>query len=365
MINEFIHPEHRKWMEQGGDEELKALLPTLSPEEKSYWLMLGSENYKSIVANLKKYIGFQPSPGNDPEVWRIVGQAYQRVTQIEASHKPQLEKLALDLVLGLDEFKTYKQAYDDGYLKIELSLTQPSIADFEPGTEQAPEGELTPEEKENEELAKMFQGINLADINTRRRLANLMIAGGSFSKMYLFHLAEEQLNSIDPTLVNLYGIVGVVAEYLYWSRTPGTERSLQGSAVGVESVKAGANGTYTITAKAVNFCYLVHELVKGIYELLSIDPEMKDILRGEEVEGETRDVMMGPGLFKRIAAMIPTTEQHLMAMIQRKLVYLPTVDAQEILRQSPRGKQIFTKLLNDAREEYNTYQSARQAHEEQ
>jgi hypothetical protein len=354
-------------MEEGGDEELKALLPTLSPEEKSYWLMLGSENYKNLVANLKKYIGFQPSPGNDPEVWSIVGQASQKISEIESSHKKVLEKLALDLVLGLDEFKTYKQAYDDGYLKISISLTQPSMADFEPGTYEgeAPEGELSPEEKENEELAKMFQGINLADVNTRRRLANLMIAGGSFSKMYLFHLAEEQLNSIDSTLVNLYGIVGVVAEYLYWTRTPGTEKQVQaGGAVGVESVKAGPNGTYEITVKAVNFCYLCHELVKALGELNSIDPELKDVLRGEEIEDETRDVMMGPGLFKRIMTMIPTDEQHLMPMVQRKLVYLPTVDAQEILRQTPKGKEIFNKLVNDAREEWNTYQQARQTHEE-
>jgi hypothetical protein len=53
-----------------------------------------------------------------------------------------------------------------------------------------------------------------------------------------------------------------------------------------------------------------------------------------------------------------------MPMVQRKLIYLPTVDAQEVLRQTPKGKQIFNKLVNDAREEYNTYQQARQQHTE-
>jgi len=371
-INEFVHPDHEKWLMAGGDEELQAILPKLSTEEHSYWTLLGSENYYNLVANLKKYIGFHPAVGGEPEVYKLVMKAVQDVSRIESSHKKELEKLAIDLVLSLDEFKTFKQAYDDGYLKITATLAAPSMEDFKSGDEdkseeQAPEGELTPEEKENAELAKMFKGINLSDINTRRRLANLMIAGGSFSKMYVFHLAEEQLNAIDPKLVNLYGIVGVVAEYLYWTTIPGTEGQVQsgGGAVGVESVKAGPDGTYIVTAKALNFCYVCHELVKALLELNSIDPEMKDILRGEKVEDETKDVMMGPALFKKIMAMIPTDEQHLMPMVQRKLVYLPTVDAQEVLRQTQKGKQIFDKLVNDARQEWDAYKSAREQHNEE
>ena len=210
----------------------------------------------------------------------------------------------------------------------------------------------------------MFKGINLSDINTRRRFANLMIAGGAFSKMYLFHLAEEQLNAIDPKLVNLYGIVGVVAEYLYWV-TPFSRGAGGSGSVGVESVKPGPDGTYVINAKATNFCYLVHELCKACGELNSIDPEMKDILRGEEVPDEAKDVMMGPALFKKIMAMIPTDEQHLMPLVQRKLVYLPTVDAQEVLRQTPKGKQIFSKLVNDSRNEWSEYQQNKDKYDEE
>ena len=101
---------------------------------------------------------------------------------------------------------------------------------------------------------------------------------------------------------------------------------------------------------------MVHELTKGLYELSSLNPDFKDILRGEEVQDEAPDVLMGPGLFKRIMAMIPSDEQYLMLPVQRKLVLLPTVDAQEILRQTPKGKQIFNKLVNDARNENSEHQ---------
>lgn len=358
----FIHPDKMNWINKG-DEDINALLPNLSPAEHSYLQLITSESYKTLVANLKKYIGYHPTKQDLPEVVGLLFSAQQKAIALEAKHVPQLEELALNTVLGLEEFHIVQEAYVNGEVKFQVSLSQPSVSDYQIDEPQAPEGGLTEEESLNAEFARMFGDVNLNDAATRRRLANLLITGGAFSKMYLFHLVEPKLNVISPELIKLYGILGVAAELGYWCAPDGIEQAEAG--VGVEEVKPDQDGTYTIKAKATTFPYLIHEIVKGIYEWLSIDPEMKQIMGGEKLEHETRNVLTGPAIFKKIINLVPSDKQQYMPLIQKKLIALPTIDAQEVLKQSPRGKSLFNQLIAQSESEWEQYKQDKSTYNDQ
>jgi RNAse (barnase) inhibitor barstar len=350
----LIHPDKENWI-KSGDEEINALLPTLSDKEKSYLALITSENYDTMVKNIEKYLGVQAtSARNLPSLPSILMGGVRKTIQLEAKHRAQLEELALNTVLNLEEFQMVQEAYINDEIRFQVKLDQPTAADFKLGQK---DEELTPEESLNQELANILDGKDLSDVNTRRRFANLLITGGAFSKMYLFHLVDEKLKAINPELPKLYGGLGILAELGYWMAPDGVSEMAANNAeqsAGVEEVVPDGDA-YIIKAKAITFPYLCHEIVKGIYEWLSIDPDMKAAMGKEKLEHETRDVLAGPALFKKISAMIPAGKQYLMPLIQKKLIALPTKSAQAILAAGEEGKQIFNDLLTQAEAEWDEY----------
>lgn len=352
---DLAHPHKKEWIKTG-DEEINALLPTLSGEEKSYLELITSANYDNMVKNIEKYLGVTPTQQNLPSLVGILYAAANKVRQLEAPHKHQLEELALNTVLNLEEFHMVQEAYINDEVRFQVKLEQPTVEDYK--MEEAPEeGELTEEEKLNQELANALDGTNLEDINTRRRLANLLITGGAFSKMFLFHMVEDKLKSINPDLIKIYGALGVIAELGYWMAPDGIESAAAsgGSQAGVEEVVPEGD-IYIIKAKAISFPYLVHEIVKGIQEYLSLSPEFQKVMDKEKIEDETRNVLAGTEIYKRILAMIPAGKQMYMPIIQKKLISLPTKDAQQVLAQNEDGKRIFNDVLAQAENEWQEYQ---------
>jgi hypothetical protein len=178
--------------------------------------------------------------------------------------------------------------------------------------------------------------------------------------MYLFHLVEEKLTHIAPELPKLYGALGVLAELGYWVTPDGVEETAASSAAqsaGVESLEKDESGVWVITAKAITFPYLMHELVKGIYEYLSLSKDTEGLMKGERLKHETRDVLAGPALFKKIFALVPAERQKYMPLIQKKLIALNPKDAQEIIGQSDKGKQLFQEIMDKSEQEWESYKN--------
>ena len=350
MPNNFIHPDKARWIKDG-DKVINALLPKTG-EKYTYLQLTANDSYNTLIGNLKKYLGVYSSDQDVPELMQDMLRGVQEAMSIEAKYKVQLEELALTTVLNIDEFHMVQEAYINGDVKFKISLEQPKAADYKLDAKPPEPIEMS---EEDIETAKLFEDMD--DTATRRRLANLLITGGAFSKMYLFHLVESRLNAISPKLLNIYGTIGATAEMGYWTFADGVEENAAKCpclAAGVEEV-VPEDGTYTITAKAITFPYLIHEIVKGIYEWLSIDPEMKQLLGKEKIEHETRDVLVGPALFKKVMGFIPADKQQYIPSIQKKLITLPTKDAQEVLLQTPRGKSLINQLIAEAVSEWDQY----------
>lgn len=347
---DFVDPSRRQWIETG-DEQLDKLLPRVTEGEQSYFEMITSRTYQDMIVRLEKYTGIQADALDIPQLLSATFQAIRKVKDIEAENKEVLEKMVLDVVLGFPEFRMVKEAYDNDELEFDIRL-EASEVDFSPDLE-AEEGELSDAEKLNLEVTDGFEEVNELDLD--HRLANLLIQGNAVLKTYLFNIVNKELSAIDPTLPKLYGILAVVSQFGYWFMPPGFEEMANaGEFKNSEEVLPEDDG-YVIRVRAFAFPYAIHELVKGIYEWISITEQTGKSRGVDTLAKETEDMIVGPELSKILASYIPTKKQELLPLVHKKLLQLSRGDVKEVFAKSEKGKSIMRKLVGEAEDEWSDY----------
>jgi len=357
---DYVSPDKKEWIETG-DDDLNRIMPELSPEEQKYLKTIASETYEETVAKIANYTGLEVSTGTLPSLYSLVMQTLRQTMQIEASNKDYLEELALSLVFSVPEFKMVEEAYLSDHLRFDIKLARadldnlinPQEDDEDAGNA---EDELSSEEEINLDLANEWEGAT--EENIKRRFANLMITGGSVNKLYLYNMAVDKLERIDPRLPNYYGILSSVAQLGYWALPFGVETAAAGNddtAAGSEEVIPDGDN-YIIKARGLTFTFLVYELVKGIYEYLALNQSYQGEMKGDKIEDETKDMMAGPGVYKAVMSYIPADNQEIMPLVKRKLTDLGADDIKNILAKNPAGQQIMTRLISDAESEWSEYQ---------
>jgi len=356
----FVHPSKKDWIETG-DEELDALFPSLTEGEQSYLEMITSKSYQDMLGRLEKYIGQKAEDIDVPQMLSLVLQSLRTVIKIESKHRNSLEDLALEVVLKLPEFEMVKEAYENEEVNFDIKLGMPELnlnIDME-----AEEGELSDAEELNLELTDELEGFS--DEKLRRRLANLLIQGSSVLKMYLFNLVSDELEKIDPTLPNLYGLISVIVQLGYWITPSGIEKisteSMEGQMGSEEVIPEGDE--YVIKVRALTFPFLVHELTKGIYEWISLDPELKRAMEMDSLEKETEDIIVGSELFKVLTSYIPANKQKFIPLVHKKFLRLPRDQVKSVFAKNIEGKSIMRDLLNQAEEDWEDYQQEKREEE--
>ena len=73
---------------------------------------------------------------------------------------------------------------------------------------------LTKVEDDLENFMAAFEKFNLE--KAKRRFINSLIQGASKKGHYMFNLVSEELNNINPELLNLYGVLMSINDLLYW-----------------------------------------------------------------------------------------------------------------------------------------------------
>jgi hypothetical protein len=342
---DFVHPTRKSWIETG-DEQLDALFPKLTKGEQSYLEMITSKTYQEMVARLEKYTGVQ-GRGAMPALLGVLAEALNKVFEVEASHIDELEKLALEVVLELPEYKMVKNAYEEGEVDFDIKLGKPEL-NVDMDTE-ADEGELSPAEEMNLDLTDELEGVDEAML--RRRLANLLTQGSATLKTYLFNMVSKRLTEIDSDLPNLYGLLAVAAQIGYWIFPPEFAEATEAGVGSEEVIPEGDE--YTIKVRAVAFPYLVHELVKGITEWLSLTEEGGHA-EVDTMKKEAEDIIAGPELYKMLSSYVD--KQELMPLVQKKFLQLPRDEVKDVLAKNARGESIMRRLVRDASNEWRVYQ---------
>lgn len=207
--------------------------------------------------------------------------------------------------------------------------------------------------------------ISVKDEKHSFEAEGVIAQNSAINKNYAYHQIADQLRAIDPDILTTYGKLMSIGELMYWVAPEDLFNRMQGSGAGgggMEEIVPEEDDTYTIRARAMVFPVLIQELAKGLYEFLSfVEDDPADVRkhaynRGDTLKGEQWDTMKGPGVWRHLNHLVNQADAgELLGKIYRHLVTRPTGEfnelMQEILRETPRGRQYIQQLVNNIRAE--------------
>ena len=310
---------------------------------------IASSRFKDIINKVKRYHGIQQiNPQMMMEMMRIM----QEVAQIETQHKDALERLAVEIVS--EEFDI-----PDDMLDAEL-LPPGSPLDLDQDEEE--------EEEEQEEFqSKSAERMEELEIEVdKRNVINALMQGAAKKGHYIFHMVADELDSIDPRLMSLYGKLMSLADFQYWVIP---DQAMGGQIGGSEKIKwekpkdeegneqEDEEEEPVVEAKAWIFPLLVHELIKGAMELaasnwgeghLDFEEQKHVIDRADTVENEIWGMRLGPGMWEKFVACIDDDDYKLKQWFFHELTKLPAQQfhtfMKEILSNSAKCKEVIAHL---------------------
>src|SRR6056300_498683 len=345
--------------------------------DNSFEQLIASKRFKDVVEKVKRYTGVQEVSQNQlMNLQRMLMGAVQEVKQIEANNEGYLEQLAVDLV------KQELSIPDDAF-QFDVELTSmPGQIDMsgmktdseEPEDEDVIEQFGVSEDEAEDDLENFMAAFEMFDLEkAKRRFINSLIQGASKKGHYMFHLVEEQLNTINPELINLYGVLMSINDLLYWIMPDQMVMNAAGSGEGVQGSEEIDDTTDppTIRAKGLFFPVLLHELIKGVYEVLGTqglpdDPKAADMVMASQdtLPYEIWDLRLGPVIWERFTASYPEDlYEDDMREIQNYLFSrfsaLSTEEffevAKEIIGDSEKGQKIVKRMVDEIVEELRQY----------
>jgi hypothetical protein len=334
--------------------------------------VIASERFKQVIENIRRYTNI-PGPvdmRNISQLQMLLMSALREIVNIERQHKEYLENLSIELVRKELEI-------DPSEIEYESNLVRPSDISNEGF-------QMEPEEKSAEEIAKLFQTPEkkedeeenpveallraLEEFNierSKRRLINMFIQGAGAKAQYMYHLIEEKLNELDPRLLNLYGTLMSVNEMLYWILDENMLGDLMGSKAGSVEVDTNQDPP-KVMAKGVIFPVLLHELVKGTYEVigkfgLPSNPEKQKMVTGYEdtLPAEVWDLRFGPVFWERLLNVYPNRifesgQRFIQNYLFQKFVMMSAEEfidlTKMILLGNPKANQILDRMVKEISE---------------
>jgi hypothetical protein len=326
--------------------------PAIPKMDKDFIELISSKRFKDSVEKVRRYMGnTQVIQGSNPlmQLMMTVGQSMQQIIGIQMRNKEELEQLAIKLVkeeMGIPE----------GAMQFKAELVMQPMGAAE-GMQSEPE---LPSEEEVEEFMGDMENFNLE--RSKRRFINSLIQGAAFKGGHMYVLVSRELNDMDPRLLNLYGVSQALMEHAYWI-FPDMEGMAGGGGgqMGQSEVDEETDPP-TVKAKAVTFPLLVHELVKGVYEIfgthgLPDDPKQQEMILNAEdtLPSEIWDSRLGPIFWEKFMATYPMElfdedKKHIQHYLFMRFSALDAKEffriAQLILNDDPKGKQFIQRLVD-------------------
>lgn len=347
--------------------------------DNSFAELVASERFKEVVDLVKRYTGLQNITGQNAfmELQRLLMGAYQKVKSIESKHEDFLEKLSVQLVMKELSIPEGAFQYDvellSGLGQIDTSKMSTTPQEFDDEEIQQQFGVNSDEASDDlEDFMKAFESFDLE--KHKRRFINSLIQGASKRGHYMYHLVERELNQLDPQLLSLYGVLMSVNDLMYWIMPDGITMAAASSGQGVQGSEEVSKDTDppTIKAKGLFFPVLIHELVKGVYEVMGSQGLPSDPRSAEMVMGQTDtlpyeiwDLRLGPVIWRKFTEAYPDKlYEDDMREIQNYLFSrfssLSTEEFFEvskmILSGSPEGKKIVAAMVDEIINELKSYE---------
>lgn len=333
---------------------VEQILPDLGPAADRYLEIITSESYKKNIDRIAYYLGInkeqlQSKFPDAPTMMMLAFKALSDVKKAEQSLKPQLEKIAVDVVLDLQENKFVKKLVEDEDVIIDAKLGN---ADLTAGItidkmDQEMSNGLTVAENLNMQLNTVLGGDTEGKL--KRTLANYMTQGDAVNKLFLFNAVSDKLDELSPNLSKKYGVLAAITQVGYYLTPdfPLTSNIVKMAAVGSEQV-VPTGEKYTIKARALTFPYLVHELVKGIGDYLSMDLASQEELDTETLPDEIKQIMAGPALEMKLRKLVPADKIEYLPIVKKLFYRLPVETIKDILLGGMKAQSYVNDLLRQA-----------------
>lgn len=264
--------------------------------------------------------------------------------QLESKHRKKLEKLAEQMI---------REEYNMDKDVVEIHCELVDSVNME-GTKKNPKPIAVESTfKNHDEITSANEEVY------KRRFVNAMIQGAAKKTNHMFHMVDDELTEIDPRLPNKYSKMMSAADYMYYV-IPEMEEGINGGIVRVQFPTA-SNPKAVIHAQAVVFPVLIHELVKGVMELISGHGLPKQKRIGEYVinkadflAAEPWDMRLGPAIWEQFTTMIEPDDFDLKHHIYTELVKLPVRDfnmkMREIMAGTKEGKKIINNIVKEVKQ---------------
>jgi len=221
-----------------------------------------------------------------------------------------------------------------------------------------------PEPYENAVFDNHEQLISANAEAYKRRFLNVMAQGAALYHNDMFDSMQNELMDIDPRLPGLYHRLltsSMVQNFMmdndFTYSHDGEVTSVSPGGVVDVKVPTSETGVPVIEASAINFPILIHELVKGVMQLINIHglPDDDDIAnyamsKSDFTDAEPWDMRLGPALYGKFLESIPESERHNKHHVYNELVKQPCSNFNRTLREiimgSRTGKSKVNQLLN-------------------
>lgn len=354
-IPDLIDPSKRAKIEDEKD-YVEQILPDLGPEADRYLEIITSESYQKNIQRVAYYLGISVSEiqnkfPNYPTMAMLAIKALNDIKRAESGMKQQLEQIAVNVVLDLPENKFIKKLVEDEDIIIDAKLGNADLTKAvtaDKMDEEMPNG-LTVAENLNIQLNTML-GDN-TEGKLRRTLANYMTQGDAVNKLFLFNNVSDKLDALSPNLSKKYGVLAAITQIGYYLTPdfPITSDIVNMAAVGSEQV-IPTGEKYTIKARAMTFPYLVHELVKGIGDYISMDVASQEELDTETMDDEIKQIMAGPALEMKLRKLIPSDKIEYLPIVKKLFYKLPIETIKDILLGGMKGQSYMNSLIKQAEE---------------
>ena len=329
-------------------------------DENSFEQKIMGERFSEVANRYKRAFDVDTIDKNKlmREMMPMVGE----VMRLESTHKKELEDLAVKMI---------REEYDMSEDVVEIIAELTHDISLE-GANMNP----TPMPVDGMEFDSHDHIENANQEVYKRRFLNAMTQGAAKKCNHMFHMVDDELTNIEPKLPNRYAKMMAAADFMYYV-IPKLENSVNGGVVRVE-FPTKDNPKAKIHAQAMVFPVLIHEIVKGVMELLSAHglPNDKKLAKfvlnkADFVAAEPWDMRIGPALWSKFTDAIDVNDFNLKHHIYSDLAKLPAkefhTNMREILAGTKKGKKIIKDIVDAVRKDIqlDEYDEAMGGHEEE
>ena len=337
---EEMHPDIESDLSQGKHSLGKHPIFPMG-DEKNFEHKLLIDYFKNAIKRYKKV--FDVTHVDPDEILREMMPLVQSIMLIEHTHSRELEQLAV---------KTIREEYGIGEDAVDI------IAELVP--------EITLIEKPRNEkpthVDAEFKNHDAMEIVNgevyKRRFIDAMIQGASNETADVLQSIEKEVMDINTLLPNRYMKLITAGEIINYM-IPKSKSNVNGGAV-IIGVPSKKNPKAFIHAQGMVFPVLIHQLIFGVMELISVHALPKNKIIREFVLNKADftaatpwDIKLGNALWKRFTELMSPEDLKLKHHIFYELIMLPLKEfnhnMREIMGNTKEGKKIIKELVQQVK----------------